>query len=321
MRMAGLKDKLRLLRPDIVQTMTPIGWIALDAALHKRSLDYQLFTGCHYHASVFPLAKKKTSTLSSERLQSLVMRKTPGRLVSLVTRKCYAIAQDCADIAEKYFGVERTKISVCPLGVDPEIFYPVADDRDAASRTALRQKLGFAQSEIVCIYTGRFNAEKNPLLLAKAVERLFHSGAPYRGLFVGNGAQGDAIAACAGSRTHPFVNVKELGTLYRAADIGVWPAQESMSMLDAAACGLPIVANHTMTATERLNGNGLAYRLNDLEDLARVLSALRDAGTRVDMGELGARKMKGEYSWASIARQRVRDYETALGSFDGLVKQ
>jgi glycosyltransferase involved in cell wall biosynthesis len=314
-RMAGLKEKLRLLRPDVVQTMTPIGWIALDAALHKRSLDYQLFTGCHYHASVFPLAKKKTRMLSSERLQSLALRKTPGRLVSLVTRKCYAIAQDCADIAEKYFGVERTKIAVCPLGVDPEIFYPVADDRDAAARTALRQQLAFTESAIVCIYTGRFNAEKNPLLLAKAVERLFHSGAPYRGLFIGNGAQGEAIAACAGCRTHPFVTVKELGTFYRAADIGVWPAQESMSMLDAAACGLPIVANHTMTATERLNGNGLAYRLDDLEDLTRVLSALRDRGTRLHMGELGARKMKHEYSWESIARQRVRDYETALGSF------
>jgi glycosyltransferase involved in cell wall biosynthesis len=314
-RMAGLKEKLASLRPDVVQTMTPMGWIALDAALNKRALEYQLFTGCHYHASVFPLANKKTGMLSSEQLQSFATRKTPGRLISLATRKCYAIAHDCANIAEKYFGVERAKIVICPLGVDPEIFYPLADDRDAAAKTALRQQLGFTESEIVCVYTGRFSEEKNPLLLAKAVEHLLHSGAPYRGLFIGNGAQGEAIATCAGCRTQPFVTVQELGAFYRAADIGVWPAQESMSMLDAAACGLPIVANHAMTATERLNGNGLAYRLNDLGDLVRVLSELRYAGKRVHMGELGARKMKSEYSWESIARRRVGDYESALGSF------
>jgi glycosyltransferase involved in cell wall biosynthesis len=85
-------------------------------------------------------------------------------------------------------------------------------------------------------------------------------------------------------------------------------------MLDAAACGLPIVANHTMTARERLDGNGLAYRLSDLGDLVRVLLDLRNEGTRLHLGELGARKMKREYSWEHIARQRVRDYETALGS-------
>ncbi len=201
-RMALLKEKLASLQPNVVQTMTPIGWIGLDAALYKRSLGYQLFTGCHYHASVFPLARRKMRALSSESLQCLAMRKIPGRLVSLATSKCYAIAQDCADIAEKYFGVERNKIVICPLGVDSEIFYPVADDRDATDRTALRQRLGFAQNEIVCIYTGRFREEKNPLLLAKAVERLFHSGLPYRGLFIGNGPQAEAIAACAGCKTH-----------------------------------------------------------------------------------------------------------------------
>jgi len=313
-RMAGLKKKLALLRPDVVQTMTPIGWIGLDAALFKRSLGYQLFTGCHYHASVFPIAGKKTRPLSSEWLQCLVTRTAPGRLVSLATKKCYAIAQDCAEIAERFFGVERGKITICPLGVDQEIFYPVADDADFASRVGLRRRLGFAENEIVCVYSGRFSEEKNPLLLAKAVERLFRNGAPYRGLFIGNGAQVEAIAACAGCKTHPFVNVKELGSFYRAADIGVWPAQESMSMLDAAACGVPIVANHTMTARERLDGNGLAYRLNDLDDLVRVLQELRDAETRIHMGKLGARKMAREYGWESIARERLRDYETALDS-------
>ena len=69
-----------------------------------------------------------------------------------------------------------------------------------------------------------------------------------------------------------------------------------------------------MTAKERLDGNGLTYRLNDQGDLVRALLGLRDAETRRAMGERGARKMAEEFSWESIARRRIRDYEAALGS-------
>ena len=53
-------------------------------------------------------------------------------------------------------------------------------------------------------------------------------------------------------------------------------------MLDAAACGLPVVVNDTLRATERINGNGLQYRLNDVDDLVRVLSTLMAARRLVD---------------------------------------
>jgi glycosyltransferase involved in cell wall biosynthesis len=110
------------------------------------------------------------------------------------------------------------------------------------------------------------------------------------------------------------VKVEELGALYRSADIGAWPAQESLSMLDAAACGLPVVANDTMTAKERLDGNGVRYRLNDQGDLARALLDLRGADKRRAMGQRGAMRMAEQFSWESIARRRIRDYEVALRS-------
>ncbi len=85
-------------------------------------------------------------------------------------------------------------------------------------------------------------------------------------------------------------------------------------MLDAAACGLPIVANDTMTAPGRLEGNGVAYKLDDMEDLVRVLLELRDAETRKRLGSFGAQKMARDFSWESIARRRLNDYEAALRS-------
>jgi glycosyltransferase involved in cell wall biosynthesis len=313
-QMVGLNAKLRAIRPDIVQTTIAVGWLPLQAAYAMPLLGYKLFTGNHHHASVFPLAKKKTSPWSYELLRCRIMRTLPGWLVSQATEKCYAITSDCADVAARFFGVPRKKIDVCPLGVDAELFRPVSNENDRADRLRLRQRLGFSDSDIVCIYSGRFTEDKNPLLLGKAVERLIHMGHPFRGLFVGNGVQAQAIQACAGCVTQPFVPVHELGSFFRASDIGVWPTQESTSMLDAAACGLPIIANHTMSARERLEGNGLAYKLNDLEDLVRVLLELRNPQSRERMGSLGASKMMRDFSWESIARRRLNDYEAALRS-------
>jgi glycosyltransferase involved in cell wall biosynthesis len=312
--MSDLRKKLRLIGPDVVQTMSAVGWIPLDAALGRLALGYKLFTACHYHSSVFPLAGKTLPPWSLERLHCLATRGIPGRLTSLLVEKCYAITDDCAGVATRYFGVPESKVEVCALGVDTAIFHPVREASEFASREEIRHRLGFDNSQIVCIYTGRFTTDKNPLLLARAIEDLRGMGKPYRGLFVGNGTQAGQIAKCEGCAVQPFAPVSELGALYRAADVGIWPAQESLSMMDAAACGLPVVANHTMDAPERILGNGMTYRLNDQADMVRVLLELEDAGTRRHLGENGAQKMACEFSWESIARRRMHDYETALRS-------
>lgn len=312
MSMTGLGSKLREIAPDIIQVSSPIGWIALDAARFKMSLGCRLFTGCHYHASVFPLASQPAPFWSRARLKCFATRTIPGRIASLAAEKCYAITSDCAEVAVRFFGVPRRQIEICPLGVDTELFHPLQSANDAADRASLRRRFGFSDSEIVCIYTGRFTEEKNPFLLAKAVAHLREQGHPYRGLFLGNGPQADDIACSSGCVTHPFEPVNALGAFFRAADVGVWPAQESLSMLDAAACGLPIVVNHTMTAPERVAGNGLAYFLNDSEDLQRALLELKDPSTRREMGRIGAQKMARDFSWESVARRRLCDYEAAL---------
>jgi hypothetical protein len=67
-----------------------------------------------------------------------------------------------------------------------------------------------------------------------------------------------------------------------------------------------------MTAPERLDGNGLAYKLNDRADLVGVLMELRDQEKRKRLGACGAQRMADDFSWESIATRRLRDYEIAL---------
>lgn len=308
-RIEGLSEKLGALQPDIVQIHTLVGWIPLDVAAAKLRHGFTLFSGSNYTASVFPLATTPHSKLSPAFLKSLFLRAIPGRVVSWLSHTCYAATVDCADVAIRFFGAQEEKVAICPLGVDETLFHPAADDRD---RAALRAQLGYRGDELVCVYSGRFTEDKNPLLLAKAIERLVAAGRPFRGLFIGNGPQAEAIAATPGCQLHPFVPFQELGRFFRASDVGVWPTQESMSMIDAAACGIPIIVNDTLAAVERVEGNGLQYRLGDLDDLVAKLETLADPQLRERLGREGARKMAMEYTWGAIAQRRLRDYAAAL---------
>ena len=312
MRYVGLEQKLRELRVDIVQSLLAIGWPPLEAANLRRALGYRLFTANHTTESVFPLAQRKTSILNPARLRNFATRFAPGRYVSRQSVKCYAATVDCARVAVDFFGVERDKIAIAPLGVDTDLFTPARSDTEQGDRRALRTELGVSDSQVLFIYTGQFTSGKNPLVLAEALEVMAQRGLPVRGLFIGDGAQREPIAAKAVAITRPFMPNAQLPRFYRAADVGVWPTQESTSMLDAAACGLPVVVNDTLRAVERIKGNGLQYRLNDRDDLVRVLTGLLDAGMRRQLGEVGAVRMEQEFSWRDLAARRLADYEASL---------
>lgn len=312
-RGVGFKEKIAELKPDIVQTMAAIGWIPLDCAAIARKVGFKLFTASHYTASVFPLATAGLSKLHPQMVKAFLTRFVPGRWISKQSVRFYGATVDCTDVAVRFFGVEPAKVAQSELGVDTDLFHPVSSDKDVKERLELRTSFGVADGEILVIYTGRFFPEKSPAILAHAIAKLRAKGEPYRALFLGNGEQKDEIESCDGCVVAPFAPFEELGRYYRAADIGCWPAGESMSMIDTAACGIPIVVNDTVQATERVEGNGMKYKRLDVDDLVRVLLVLKDPSERKRLGDFGAQKIVDHFSWESKAKQRIADYEAALG--------
>jgi glycosyltransferase involved in cell wall biosynthesis len=310
----GLFAKLREIQPDVVQLFINAGWAPLQTAAAKLGLGFKLYSAAHTTISVFPLARRKLRPWDREWIANLAMRAIPGRVVSMFTERCYAATDDCAEVATRFYGMPERKVAVVPLGVDIENFYPLRTAEDRERRGQLRRDLGFTDGDVVCIYTGQFTDAKNPIVLARAIAMLRRSDLQVRGLFIGNGPQNDEIAAFDGCVVLPFRPHRELPAYYRAADIGVWPTQESMSMLDAAACGLPIIVNGTLLAKERIDGNGITYRLNDAVDLAEKISLLSDMNYRRQLGSIGSRRMTQLFSWDNIARRRLADYEAALAA-------
>ena len=147
------------IRPQIVQVFDISSASTYQVALAQPFLRYKLFLESHVHASVF------RSNSGPQGLKQRVRRFGTGALQRLVNNwsiKCYPISEDAAKIAVEHHGTAESKIEICSLGVDTDLF---GRHRTAESeRRRLRATLGFSDSEIVCIYTGRFTHDKGPVL-------------------------------------------------------------------------------------------------------------------------------------------------------------
>jgi len=311
------KGRTRLIRsldPDIVYAWDPRSFQTVLISFAAWFSRYKLFTGNHTVASVYPAYYSYKSWSLYQRLYLRLSDTLFGWLAGLRTTICFSATPDACEIAHRFFGLPESKVRHLPLGLDTVLFRPGQGIEDDLSRQALRAELGIAPDELLCIYTGRLTEGKNPCCLAQAIALLRKGGHKFRALFLGEGEQREAIESVDGCIVKPFAPYRELAKYYRAADIGVWPRQESISMTDAAACALPIVVSNRMKAVERVSGNGVTYEENDASDLMRSLLGLRDADLRAQLGQCGAEKMRSAFSIETMADRMLLDFQAATGS-------
>jgi len=311
-RINGLISKLRQLSPDIIQVSSAAGVNTFAIALSRGFIKGRLFSGCHQSNSLVQPYLLGGPRFSMKRGLFAITRTLPGWLTAKLTETCYAVTHDCAVNAHQMYGVPKHKVKLVPLGVDTELFRPATTTSEVARRRKTRGEFGFAERDIVCLYTGRLSKVKNPLMIANAIRQLRERGRDYRALFVGEGEQAEPIQASGGSQVIPFTRHHALPSIYQAADLAVWPVQESISMLDAAATGLPLVVPERMAERECVKDNGMSFREGDQDDLIRVLLELKDPAARAALGAIGAKKMREQCSWTRIAELRVHDYENVL---------
>lgn len=308
----GLSEKVRALAPDIVHCLEVASLQTYKLAGLKPLARFNLFTEAHQTLSVMRPYMRHRNGQRLKRAFYRLTRTFPSFLASLAIEACYAVTPDCLEVARRFYGVPASKLKLLSLGADTDTFHPVETGKDVASRDVLRRRFGYTADDIVCVYTGRFTRDKNPLALAQAINSLARTDPRYKGLFIGDGEQKLDIAACRNATILPFMSHADLAQQYRAADIGVWPRQESMSMIDAAASGLPIIVSHRIGEPGRVKGNGKMYEENDVRDMAAVITSFADADERRTYGAIGRRKILAGFTWDSVARTVERDFAASL---------
>lgn len=211
---------------------------------------------------------------------------------------------------EEIYGIPRDKIKIIPLGVETTLFR-----RDPVARKTIRSICGIDNNDIVFIYAGKIVPEKGVHLLVEAALNMVDKFHNVKIMIVGGGKQKyknllSERTDSSGSRDRfifvPNIANQELYKYYSAADVGVWPLQCSMTMLEAMSTGLPVIISDNSGALERISeGNGLQYKEGDTNDLAEKMKMMLDSNVRKKMG-LRARRFAEKNDWKIISEHFLK---------------
>ena len=214
--------------------------------------------------------------------------------------------------AERVAGYGVRDVHVITPGVDTDVFAP-----DQAA-PGLRADLGVPEAAVLAVYVGRLDSEKRTHTMVDAV-RLANAHTPTRLVLVGEGphraeleereAAGDPI------RVLPYLTDRAaLARLLASSDVYLTAGPHetfSLSVVEAQACGLPVVGVAAGALVERVpDGVGLLGPVDDAEAMAHNL--LRAAAERDRLGAAARHHAVEAFSWRTSFDRLFALYEVAL---------
>lgn len=300
----GLFKKLKEIKPDIIFAHGLNRWTTILVAIWKKFLckDVVLIADDHMLYSAYVPTYYR-------RIWYLILKKIIKFLLP-VFNQIIAVSNETKKFLVDKFEIPTEKIIVLPIGVDCEKFIFSEENRKK-----IREKLGIPENAFVIIYAGKIVPEKGCDLVYEISKDYLKNKHNVYLLYVGSGIKSQfaqdirnrALNDGVDNRVlwHNHVDHDELPAFYSAADVAIWPYQETMSALEASACGLPIILRNSDIARERVaGGNGFACAT--IEEQKIALGQLIDnSALRKEMGEKGVKYMQEKFCWRKIAEQFI----------------
>ena len=323
-------------------TLHPIGWRRgtmnpfrlLAAVLETRRLYRRVAPDLVHHVAVLPIAIGSLAalglpprvlnaftglgfTFASKTARARLLRGLAGIFLGWLLSKPQSTVlvqnpDDRAVIAK--FGVPAGRIeTIAGSGVDIEAFAPLAEP---------------ANSMVTAAFVSRLLDGKGVRTLVRAHEILIGRGIAIRLLLAGapdplnpTSIPSDVLAAW---RKIPNLvllgHVDDVSDIWRQAHIAVLPSRGGegipMSLLEAAACGRPLVATDVPGCREvaRPGKTGLLVAPDNPEALANALATLAaDPVMRLRFGQNARQLASEQFSSARIQREIVALYARLLG--------
>lgn len=195
--------------------------------------------------------------------------------------------------------VEKSKITIIPLGIDFEKFYPLAKEEN----NKIRENFKINGSLILGV--GRFTFLKNFRTLIKAIKLI-----PDANLFlVGGGHQGKKLRILVKwlglenrVRFFTFLSRQQLMEFYNIADITVLPSLAEglgLVLIESLACGTPVIGSKLEGITEIIeegkNGLFLENFYDEKELAGHINKLLKNKKICRQMGQYGIESVKNKF--------------------------
>ena len=277
----SILNLLKKVDPEIIHIHTPIvlGNITqlLASAFHKPVIA----THHHLPITVYALANKPlTSKYFSKVIHSY--------FVHFYNRFDYVTAPTATALNLLYEHGLRAPAGVISNGVDLKKFTPGKADEH------LRQSFNLPRGRPIVLYLNRLSYEKRIDVLLDAVAKMSGNGH----LAIGGSGVAEADLHAQAEQLNisdrvtflGFVQDADLPSLYQLGDVFVNPSEaelQSISMMKAMACGLPVIAADSYALPELAHHgeNGFVFQHGNSDELAHYLDTiLAEPALRAQMG-------------------------------------
>lgn len=208
---------------------------------------------------------------------------------------CYTNKAKQALIKE---GVNPDKIKVIRLGVDINKFFP--------KLTKLSGRIKMSKKDFVILFVGRLVEEKGINDLYEAFKQIQSSKSKIQNYQL-------KLKIVSGQ-----INYEDMPKVYQEADIFVLPSKKSntwkeqygMVLVEAMACGLPVVAYDSGAISEVLGGVGLLVKEGNIDGLAASITRLiENKNLRIKLGKMGRSRAEKEFDSRMTAKKIQKIYE------------
>jgi sugar transferase (PEP-CTERM/EpsH1 system associated) len=230
----------------------------------------------------------------------------------------FAVTRELRDFHARQAWIRPERMGVMYNGVDTQRFAPSKE-----TRIAMRRELGLPEGSFVVGSVGRLVPIKDHQTLLKAAALLAGSGTDVRVLLVGSGPEREKLQAQAasalGSRVSFVGDSSRIPELLNAMDVFALPSlNEGMSntLLEAMACGLPVLATNVGGNPEIIenNVNGCLFAPGDAAWLAEKLHLLAENPVLIHQLGTAARNRAIESFSLSRMLDRYRSFYLDLAA-------
>ncbi len=297
---------IRRFKPDIIHTQL-FFTLGLEALIASKILKVPIVGTNHTAVKEFV----RYAPVHSRSIENLLIR-----YVSWFYEKCTLVTMPSKSVVDemRHFGFNgRTKVVSNP--VDTSTFSP------SPRRLELKKKLGF--SKFTVIHAGRLAEERNIDIIIKAVAAAKETIPEIELVIAGGGSHEKKLRSLARSlgleNSAKFLGVLSkpyLAEAYNASEVFAITSTadtQSLVMMQAMACGLPIIGVRARALPEYIHReNGILIAPGDEKALAKkIIFLYKHKDIQKKLGK-GAREYSLQFSAPRIADQWEKIYEETI---------
>lgn len=298
--------QMAFVAPDLIESADPytLAWASLRAA---EQLRVPAVAFCHSDLPALA-ARLIGGPGGTETGRGLAAERWARRYLVGLYRHFDLVLAPSRGLAERLQAWGVPRVAMQPLGVDCEVFTPRA--HDASWRAHLCRTHGLDPTSKLLIYTGRFAAEKNLALLARAVQRL---GTGHVLVAVGSGPvppEGPQVL-----RLPPEHDSSRLARMVASSDVYVHAGDQEtfgLGVLEAMACGTAVVVAGAGGLAELADGSGLLVERPSSQLWAEAIRASLSGGNNAVLRRAALNRAQ-QQDWQLVMTQLTQRYTALLG--------